>query len=92
MPTALWIWSETFSVAFDKLDWDLQRVIEDKLEEVSQNLTEYPHKPLHHYRREFKLRVGDYRVIYSYRTQPESMLLLLYVAHRSRVYKEYREG
>jgi len=48
-------------------------------------LASYPHKRLQ-YRSEFKLRVGDYRVLYEFDAQ-KGQVYLHYVGHRRDIYR-----
>jgi mRNA-degrading endonuclease RelE of RelBE toxin-antitoxin system len=60
---ALQIWSPTFSKAFDSLPSSVRELVQRKVDEMGERLSSFPHKRLEG-RPEFKLRVGDYRVLY----------------------------
>lgn len=63
MAAALQIWSRTFSDAFDTLPAAIRDAVQRKLDEMGTRLESIPHSRLRG-RSEFKLRVGDYRVLY----------------------------
>ena len=65
MAAALQIWSPTFSKAFDNLPSGVREMVQHKIDEMGVRLKEFPHKRLQG-RPEFKLRVGDYRVLYEF--------------------------
>jgi mRNA-degrading endonuclease RelE of RelBE toxin-antitoxin system len=65
VPSALQIWSHTFSKAFDSLPESVRAAVEHKIDEMGARLETFPHKRLEN-RSEFKLRVGDYRVLYEF--------------------------
>jgi mRNA-degrading endonuclease RelE of RelBE toxin-antitoxin system len=87
--TCIWVWLPPFCEIFDDLDFSVQERIEDKLEEIASALEFYPHKSLSHHKNTYKVRVGDYRVIYGYKLNPNQELILLAVDHRSKVYKDF---
>jgi mRNA interferase RelE/StbE len=55
---------------------------------MSARLEQFPHKRLHG-RPEFKLRVGDYRVLYEF-DLAQGRIYLHYVGHRREIYKPRR--
>ena len=65
MAAALQIWSPTFSKAFDSLPEAVRQTLQGKIDEMGTRLETYPHKRLQG-RPEFKLRVGDYRMLYEF--------------------------
>ena len=85
MAGALQIWSATFSKAFDSLPESTREAVQRKLDEVGARLEQFPHKRLQG-RPEFKLRVGDYRVLYEF-DLAQGRLYLHYVGHRREIYK-----
>lgn len=85
MAAALQIWSSTFSKAFDSLPASVRDAIERKVDEVGARLETFPHKRLKN-RSEFKLRVGDYRVLYEFDVAL-GRLYLHYVGNRREIYK-----
>jgi mRNA interferase RelE/StbE len=82
---ALQIWSPTFSRAFDSLPAPVRAAVQRKVDEMGVNLDAFPHKRLQR-RPEFKLRVGDYRVLYEFDLQL-GRIYLHYVGHRREIYK-----
>jgi mRNA interferase RelE/StbE len=82
---ALQIWSATFSKAFDSLPSSIQTAAHDKIDEMGLRLEAFPHQRLKG-RLEFKLRVGDYRVLYEFDVK-EGRIYLHYIGHRREIYK-----
>jgi mRNA interferase RelE/StbE len=82
---ALQIWSPTFSKAFDSLPTSVREVVQRKVDEMGSRLENFPHKRLEG-RSEFKLRVGDYRVLYEFDVK-QGRIFLHYVGHRREIYK-----
>ena len=85
MAVALQIWSHTFTKAFDSLPRSARGAIERKVDEISMRLEAFPHRRLRG-RPEFKLRVGDYRVLYEF-DLAQGRIYLHYVGHRREIYK-----
>ena len=85
MAAALQIWSPTFSRAYDALPRSVQADVQRKVDDLGFHLDAYPHQRLMG-RPEFKLRVGDYRVLYEL-DLPQGRLYLHYVGHRREIYK-----
>lgn len=85
MPPALQIWSHVFCRHFDRLPVSAQEEITRKVDELGQRLGAWPHDRLQG-RPEFKLRVGDYRVLYDF-DLAAGRLYLLYVGNRREIYK-----
>ena len=65
MAAALQIWSPTFSRAFDALPTSVRADVQRKVDEMGTRLEMFSHQRLQG-RAEFKLRVGDYRVLYEF--------------------------
>jgi mRNA-degrading endonuclease RelE of RelBE toxin-antitoxin system len=59
---ALQIWSHTFSKSFDGLPSSVRETVQRKIDEMGTRLENFLHKRLQG-RPEFKLRIGDYRVL-----------------------------
>jgi mRNA interferase RelE/StbE len=79
------IYSLEFDAVFFKLDERLQERIEAKIEEVGARLDDYPHHRLKGSER-FRLRVGDYHVIYRFDPQ-QNIIYLIALGHRREIYK-----
>jgi mRNA interferase RelE/StbE len=77
--------SPTFQKHFAKLDPQIQQRIVSKVEEVDRQLRTWRHERLQG-RPEYKLRVGDWRVLYDF-DLVANRLLLLTVRHRREVYR-----
>lgn len=85
MAAALQIWSHTFSHSFDKLPPSVRETVQRKIDEMGARLETFPHKRLQG-RPEFKLRVGDYRVLYEFDLKV-GRIYLHYVGNRREIYK-----
>jgi mRNA interferase RelE/StbE len=82
---ALQIWSATFSAAFDALPASVRQAVQVKVDEMGRRLDSFPHKRLQG-RPEYRLRVGDYRVLYEF-DAAAGRIHLHYVGHRREIYK-----
>jgi mRNA interferase RelE/StbE len=82
---ALQIWSPTFSKSFDGLPPGVREAVQRKIDEMGLRLESFPHKRLQG-RPEFKLRVGDYRVLYEFDVKL-GCIYLHYVGNRREIYK-----
>ncbi len=85
MAAALHIWSATYTRAFDDLPASVRASVEQRVSEMGSQLATFPHKRLTG-RPEFKLRVGDYRVLYEFDLLA-GKLYLHYVGNRKAIYK-----
>jgi len=82
---ALQIYSRDFDADFFKLPAAIRTRIESSIDRLGQTLDSHPHhrmKGIDAYR----LRVGDYRVIYDF-DRSKGILQLLEVGHRREVYR-----
>jgi mRNA interferase RelE/StbE len=82
---ALQIWSPTFSHSFDALPTATRSDVQRKVDEMGARLESFPHWRLQG-RPEFKLRVGDYRVLYEFDVKL-GRVYLHFVGHRRDIYK-----
>jgi mRNA interferase RelE/StbE len=82
---ALQIWSSTFSRAFDALPSSVRPIVQSKIDEMGTRLETFSHQRLQG-RPEYKLRVGDYRVLYEFDAKL-GRIYLHYVGHRREIYK-----
>lgn len=85
MAAALQIWSPTFSKSFDILPPDIRTDVCRKIDDMGTRLNDFPHQRLVG-RPEFKLRVGDYRVLYEFDLK-SGRIFLHYVGNRREIYK-----
>ena len=85
MAAALQIWSPTFTRAFDNLPTNIREIVQRKVDEMGTRLEAFPHQRLQG-RSEFKLRVGDYRVLYEFDVK-QGRIYLHYVGNRREIYK-----
>jgi mRNA interferase RelE/StbE len=79
------IYSSDFDTVFHKLPADLQSRIQRKLDELGGRLELYPHYQMTG-SNAFRLRVGDYRVIYRFDAR-KNELYVAAVGHRREVYR-----
>ena len=85
MAAALQIWSPTFSRTFDELPTHVGETVRRKVDDMGTRLDSFPHQRLQG-RPEFKLRVGDYRVLYEFDVA-SGRIYLHYVGNRRDIYK-----
>ncbi len=85
MAAALQIWSATFTRSFDVLPAEVREAVQGKVDAMGTGLENFPHHRLTG-RPEFKLRVGDYRVLYEF-DLTLGRIYLHYVGHRREIYK-----
>ena len=85
MAAALQIWSPTFSKAFDSLPESARDAVQRKVDDVGTQLEDFPHQRLQG-RSEFRLRVGDDRVLYEF-DATQGRIYLHYVGHRREIYR-----
>jgi mRNA interferase RelE/StbE len=79
------IYSREFDAIFFRLPARLQDRIEAKIRELGRQLESFRHERLQG-RPEFRLRVGDYRVIYEFDVR-RNELYLVTMGHRREVYR-----
>jgi mRNA interferase RelE/StbE len=82
---ALQISSATFSRTFDALPPAVRAAVQSKVDDMGRRLETFPHQRLQG-RPEFKLRVGDYRVLYEFDARL-GRIYLHYVGNRRDIYK-----
>jgi mRNA interferase RelE/StbE len=75
----------TFSGVFDSLPGPVREAVQRSVDDMGTRLGNFPHRRLQG-RPEFKLRVGDYRVLYEF-DPGQDRLYLHYVGHRRDIYK-----
>ena len=86
MSAALQICYTRFDTALFKLPTQLRARIEAKIDEMGLRLATFPHHHLTGSNR-YRLRVGDYRVIYTF-DAARGVIHLLAVGHRREIYQE----
>lgn len=70
---------------YDLLDKTIQERIKEKISE----LNEFPEREIHLTHSNFwKLRIGDYRVIYEINNK-DKLIVILYLGHRKNVYDKF---
>ena len=85
MRQATEIYAREFDAIFFKLPPRIQALIEGKIRESGRHLERHSHHRLQG-RPEFRLRVGDYRIIYEFDVQ-KNELQLITLGHRREVYR-----
>jgi len=85
MPAATQVWSQTFSKAFDALPVGVRARVSEVIDSLGRKLASTAHHKLQG-TDAFRLRVGDYRVIYDFDLK-EQRVDLLFVGHRRDIYK-----
>ncbi len=86
MSAALQVYYTSFDAAFFKLPASVQTRIEAKIDEMGLRLDRFPHHRLSS-RSRYRLRVGDYRVIYTFDAS-QRVIHLLAVGHRREIYRQ----
>jgi len=79
------VFSEEALIEIGKVDNDTAKRILDKLEEAAENPTHYFKRLVG--REEYKIRIGDYRVIGRVFIS-ESKIFILTLGHRKNIYKK----
>ena len=85
MNQATEIYSREFDAIFVRLPPQIQGRIEARIRELGQRLDDFPHARLQG-RPEFRLRVGDYRIIYAFDVNRNEVSLVT-LGHRREVYR-----
>ena len=85
MSSALQVYYGDFDFAFFKLAPHLRSRIEAKIDDVGSRLSSFPHERLKGSER-YRLRVGDYRVIYAFEIERNTIHLLA-LGHRREIYR-----
>ena len=85
MSRATEVYSREFDSVFLNLSPRLRELIEAKIHDVGSRLNGYSHHRLKG-RSEYRLRAGDYRIIYEF-DQQKNILYLLTLGHRREVYR-----
>ena len=87
MSAALQIYYTRFDTAFFKLPPPIRTRIESRIDEMGLRLATFPHHRLTGSDR-YRLRVGDYRVIYTFEAAG-NVIHLLAVGHRREIYRDF---
>ena len=85
MSSALQIYYADFDFTFFKLSPHLRQRVEAKIDDVGSRLSSFPHERLKGSDR-YRLRVGDYRVIYAFDIE-QNTIHLLALGHRREIYR-----
>lgn len=87
MSAALQIYYSGFDAAFFKLPTNVQSRIAAKIDDMGLRLKSFPHHRLKGHDR-FRLRVGDFRIIYTTDVE-RNIVRLLAIGHRREIYRDY---
>jgi mRNA interferase RelE/StbE len=87
MSAALQIFYSGFDAAFFKLPPKVQSRLETRIDDLGLRLETFPHHRLKGHNR-FRLRVGDYRIIYTF-DAVRNIIHRLAVGHRREIYRDY---
>lgn len=79
------IWADEFTQRFELLPGDAQSRIVSALRDLGRRLESFPHHRMQGMKC-FRLRVGDYRVIYDF-NRDLNTLHLITVGHRREIYR-----
>ena len=85
MSRATEIYAREFDSVFFKLPSQVRDAIERKIHQLGSRLADYPHQRLTG-RSEYRLRVGDYRVIYDFNGEKNTIYLIA-VGNRRDIYR-----
>ena len=85
MSAATQVYYESFDAVFLKLPPSLRARVEARIDEFGLRLASYPHHRLKGSNR-FRLRVGDYRIIYTFDIE-QNKIHLLALGHRRDIYR-----
>ena len=87
MSAALQIYYSGFDATFFKLPPQVRSRIEAKIDDIGLRLKTFPHHRLKGHDR-FRVRVGDYRIIYIFDVE-RNIVNLLAVGNRREIYRDY---
>jgi mRNA interferase RelE/StbE len=85
MRQATEIYSREFDAIFLNLPPHIRRQVETKIRELGRRLEDYPHHRLQG-RPEFRMRSGDYRIVYEFDVAANELKLVT-LGHRREVYR-----
>lgn len=80
------VFAPEFDADFFRLSKAQQTLIEKKVDDMGARLADFPHTKLKGASGNFRLRVGDYRIIYTF-DLARNILFLKLIGHRSEVYR-----
>jgi mRNA interferase RelE/StbE len=83
--SATQVYYSGFDTSFFRLPVNLQERIQARLDAMSHRLNNFPHHRLTGSDR-YRVRIGDYRVIYNFDLQREELYLFA-VGHRREIYR-----
>jgi mRNA interferase RelE/StbE len=78
------IYSREFDLVFPKLAPAIRDLVEARIQHLASHLSDFRHHRLKG-RSEYRLRAGDYRIIYKF-DREKNILYLIAIGHRREVY------
>jgi mRNA interferase RelE/StbE len=78
------VYSREFDSVFFKLQPTIRELVEAKIQDLASGLATFPHHRLKG-RTEYRLRAGDYRIIYEF-DRENNIVYLVAIGHRRDVY------
>jgi len=87
MSAAEQVYYTAFDAAFFKLPPAVRARLETKIDEMGLRLKTFPHYRMKGHNR-YRLRVGDYRIIYTFDAE-KHVINLLAVGNRREIYRDY---
>ena len=85
MSAATQVYYDSFDVVFFKLAPSLRARVQAEIDRIGLQLASYPHHRLKGSSR-FRARVGDYRIIYAFDAE-QNTIHLLAIGHRREIYR-----
>ncbi len=79
------VFSREFDDALMRLPANIRRLVEEKIAEMGSRLASFPHYRMTG-RKDFRLRVGDYRVIYDF-DAAKNEIYLITLGNRREIYR-----
>ena len=86
MSAATQVYYASFDTVFSKLSPTLQQRIQERIDLVGAQLDSFPHRRLKASNR-FRLRVGEYRIVYTFDVAQQTIHLLA-LGHRREIYRQ----
>jgi mRNA interferase RelE/StbE len=84
--SATQVYYHAFDETFSKLPPPIRARIQDRIDDLGRQLGRFPHPRLKGSQR-YRLRIGDYRIIYALELE-RNVIHLLAVGHRREIYRQ----
>lgn len=79
------VFSREFDAVLARIPSSIRRLVEEKIADMGRRLTSFPHYRMTG-RKEFRLRVGDYRLIYDF-DAAKNEIYLITLGNRREIYR-----